>query len=228
MVQPGFAGAGEMTKRTAQSARRKSKGDKRERTRAALIEAATELVLEKGYERTTLEEVARHAGMTTGAIYGNFRNKEELFMALSVTTSGPIVPPMPPNTTFAEKMRILADAVIAATPQRRATAIGTLSFRIYALTHEKMLAQVQRETAEIYKRGTAWMEGLATDDDLPMPADMLIPTLRALAEGFWLQRFLTPDLVPDQVIHAAFAAFAGERTPVRQRKKRPTRPAASA
>jgi AcrR family transcriptional regulator len=32
------------------------------------------MIREKGYARTTLEAVAQRAGMTTGAIYGNFKN----------------------------------------------------------------------------------------------------------------------------------------------------------
>ena len=75
---------------THASARGKPKGDKRERTRAALLEAARALIREKGYERTTLEEVARRAGMTTGAIYGNFKNRDELFIALGQTYWAPI------------------------------------------------------------------------------------------------------------------------------------------
>ena len=58
----------------------KPKGDKRDRTRTALLEAARALIREKGYERTTMEQVARRAGMTTGAIYGNFKNRGELFI----------------------------------------------------------------------------------------------------------------------------------------------------
>lgn len=209
-----------MGRATTLSARRRPKGDKRQRTRARLIAAATELVREKGYERTTLEDVARRAGMTTGAIYGNFRNKEALFMALSVTHNGPIIPEFPPNSTFGEKMHLLADAVIAQIPQRRASAIGFMSFRTYALTHEKMRRQAQAETAEIYRRGSAWMRGLASDDELPMPAEMLIPVLRGLAEGLWIQRFLAPELVPDETFHAAFAAIAGKRTPSKLKKRR--------
>ena len=64
------------------SSRGKPKGDKRERTRTALLEAARAVIHEKGYERTTIEEVAKRAGMTTGAIYGNFKNRDELFVAL--------------------------------------------------------------------------------------------------------------------------------------------------
>src|SRR6476646_93417 len=87
------------------SARHKPKGDKRHRTRAALLEAARALIREKGYECTTMEEVARRAGMTTGAIYGNFKNRDELFIALGQTYWPPIAPKVAPGATFAEAMR---------------------------------------------------------------------------------------------------------------------------
>src|SRR5499426_2244171 len=96
------------------AARRKPKGDKRERTRAALLEAARVLIREKGYERTTIEEVARRAGMTTGAIYGNFKNRDELFIALGQTYWAPVTPRIAPNATFAEAMRALAKATLKA------------------------------------------------------------------------------------------------------------------
>ena len=35
-----------------------------------------------------MEEVAKRAGMTTGAIYGNFKNRDELFIALGQTVLG--------------------------------------------------------------------------------------------------------------------------------------------
>jgi len=78
------------------SLRGRPKGDKRERTRTALLEAARALVRERGYERTTLERVAHRAGMTTGAIYGNFKNRDELFIALGQTYWAPIAPKIAP------------------------------------------------------------------------------------------------------------------------------------
>src|ERR1700754_1724812 len=93
----------------ASPARGKPKGDKRDRTRAALLEAARALIREKGYERTTLEEVASRAGMTTGAIYGNFRNRDELFIALGQTYWPPVAPRVPPGATFPQAMRALAE-----------------------------------------------------------------------------------------------------------------------
>src|SRR5580765_5035246 len=106
------------------SARSKPKGDKRERTRAALLEAARALIRKKGHERTTMEEVARRAGMTTGAIYGNFKNRDELFIALGQTYWAPIAPRVPPGATFAEAMRAFAEATLAAVHDRTPVAVG--------------------------------------------------------------------------------------------------------
>jgi AcrR family transcriptional regulator len=47
-------------------------------TRSRLIEAAVEVFAERGYEGTKVQDVARRAGLTTGAIYANFRDKNEL------------------------------------------------------------------------------------------------------------------------------------------------------
>ena len=51
-------------------------------TREALLDAAEEVFLEKGVARTSLEQIARHAGMTRGAVYWHFRNKADLFRAM--------------------------------------------------------------------------------------------------------------------------------------------------
>src|SRR6187431_3422450 len=108
-----------MTVKATKSSRRRPKGDKRDRTRATLLEAARVIVREKGYARTTLEAVARRAGMTTGAIYGNFKNRDELFIALGQTYWAPVKPQIKPGATFAEAMRALAKATLAAVDERR-------------------------------------------------------------------------------------------------------------
>jgi hypothetical protein len=46
------------------------------------------------------------------------------------------------------------------------------------------------------------------EEDLPMPADQLVRVVHALIEGLVFQRLLTPELVPDKVFRAAFAALA--------------------
>ena len=196
---------------TEPSRRGQPKGDKRARTRAKLLEAARELIREKGYERATMEEVARRAGMTSGAIYGNFKNRDELFIALGQTYWAPIKPVIRPGSSFAEKMRAFAEATIAAIPERRVGAVGRLTGMAYALTDEALRARVHEATAQSYDWGAAWLGSAAEDGELPMPPDVLVVVIHAITEGLLFQRFLTPDLVPDAAFHAAFAALAGER-----------------
>jgi AcrR family transcriptional regulator len=190
------------------NARRRPKGDKRARTRAKLIDATRALIREKGYERTTLSAVAQRAGMTSGAIYGNFKNKEELFMAVAEIAGAPIRPIIKPGMNFAEIMHAMAEAVIAALPQRRASIVGALGFHAYALTHPEFQARVVAATTEIYRTMAAGIRASAPPGVLPMPPESLVAVLHALTDGLLLQRFLTPELVPDGVIFAAFAALA--------------------
>lgn len=53
-----------------------------EATREALLDAAEEVFFDHGVARTSLEQIARHAGMTRGAVYWHFKNKADLFHAL--------------------------------------------------------------------------------------------------------------------------------------------------
>ena len=192
------------------SARRKPKGDKRERTRAALLEAARGLIREKGYERTTMEEVAKRAGMTTGAIYGNFKNRDELFIALGQTYWAPIVPQVAPGATFAEAMRALAKATLAAVHDRAPVAVGRLTGLAYTLSNSELRARVHGITKSSYEIGAEWLRTFDASE-LPMPADVLVRVLHALIEGLVMQRILTPELCPDKVFYEAFAALTRER-----------------
>ena len=190
------------------SARRRPKGDKRARTRAALVDAARQIIREQGYDALTLAAVAERAGMTTGAIYGNFRNRTDLLMAIAEVSGAPIIAKTWPGMSVRELMRSTAEAVIEALPQRRAAMVGTLGFHIQTLTHEDLRARAIAETAEIYRRiATATLQ-LIPAEKLPMPVDVLIPVTHALLDGLVLHRILTPELVPDEVIYAAFDAIA--------------------
>jgi AcrR family transcriptional regulator len=195
---------------TTSNPRRRPKGDKRQRTRAALIQAAIELIGEQGFERTTLAAVAARAGMTTGAIYGNFKNREELFMAVGEIRGAPITPRLWPGMSFADLMRSQAEAVIAALPQRRQAAIGTLSFHAYSLTHEELREQRVEVNGRIYAAGAQFLS-MFPREDLPMEPRLLMPVLHALIDGIVLQRLITPELVPDEAIYAAFEAFAAKK-----------------
>lgn len=50
-----------------------------EKTRIALLAAAEQLFLDKGVAHTSLDQIARAAGVTRGAVYWHFENKAHLF-----------------------------------------------------------------------------------------------------------------------------------------------------
>lgn len=51
------------------------------KTREKILAAALELYTEKGYHNTTVDEIAKKAGLSTGIAYRYFRNKKELLLA---------------------------------------------------------------------------------------------------------------------------------------------------
>src|SRR6187455_1659612 len=200
-----------MVERPLKSSRQVPKGDKRDRTRATLLKAARAIVREKGHARTTLAAVARRAGMTTGAIYGNFKNREELFIALGQTYWAPVKPRIKPGATFAEAMRAMAEVTLEAIPERTTAAVGRLTGLAYALESPELRARVREVTAASYEFGAEWLRTVGDQRELPMPPEQLVCVIHALIEGLVLQRILTPELFPDEVFFAAFEALAHDR-----------------
>jgi AcrR family transcriptional regulator len=59
---------------------------KAEETRDRILDAALRLFRERGFEQTTMREVAVEAGVATGAAYYYYRSKEDLVMAFYLRT----------------------------------------------------------------------------------------------------------------------------------------------
>ncbi len=51
-------------------------------TREHLLKSAAQVFAEKGFHGASMDEVAARAGFSKGAVYSNFRNKEDLFLDL--------------------------------------------------------------------------------------------------------------------------------------------------
>ena len=82
-----------------------SRAEKRQITRKALIDAATELLARNGIRATTLEAVAERAGLHVQTLYRHFSNKGELFAALE-------------ESLFLEQKALLED------PERQSSTLG--------------------------------------------------------------------------------------------------------
>jgi AcrR family transcriptional regulator len=54
---------------------------KKRETRQAILQAAVRLFAERGYDGTSIEDLARAAGIGKATVYGYFREKREIFLA---------------------------------------------------------------------------------------------------------------------------------------------------
>jgi AcrR family transcriptional regulator len=85
------------------------------------------MIRRKGYERTTMEEVARRAGMTTGAIYRELQESRGAVHRARAEVLGADRSEGRAGATFAEAMRALATATLAAVDDRAPVAVGRLT-----------------------------------------------------------------------------------------------------
>lgn len=59
-----------------------SRSERQRQTREALVFAARAVFAEVGYHAASLDQIARHAGFSKGAVYSNFEGKAALFLAV--------------------------------------------------------------------------------------------------------------------------------------------------
>ena len=57
-------------------------GERSERSRTAILDAALEWFSHRGYGATSMRDIAGKAGVSTGSVYHHFQDKEAIFQAL--------------------------------------------------------------------------------------------------------------------------------------------------
>src|SRR5215211_8996587 len=67
---------------TGAPGKRLTREDKRQANRARILQAARKVFGRRGYHGATIEEIADESGLSNGAVYYNFENKEDLFLEL--------------------------------------------------------------------------------------------------------------------------------------------------
>ena len=55
---------------------------KAEQTRRSIVEKSSPIFNKKGFSGTSMSDICRAIGLTKGAVYGNFRNKDEIALAV--------------------------------------------------------------------------------------------------------------------------------------------------
>ena len=189
-------------------------GGKRARTRQALIDAAVALVREQGFANVSMEAVAARAGVSRGSIYGNFRDRNDLMMAIARDRSPPINPGLMPGWTFREQMRAMGQAVAKAARERRPAGVHRAAYLMNVLSDETLRRRVAAEGREIRRQVVEGWERLGKPaDPLPMPMDQFVRIIAALTDGLLIAHFQNPEDFDEALIVSAFEALAGPAEP---------------
>ena len=72
-----------------------------------------------------------------------------------------------------------------------------------------MRTRLAKANAEVYRAAVKRVTESARLDELPMPPDKLVRVLHAVIDGLTFLHALTPDLIDEEVVVAAFEALAG-------------------
>lgn len=197
---------------------RLTRAESQARTRAALLDAAERVFVERGFMGASVERITEAAGYSRGAFYSNFDSKEELFAALLQDRVYTRYRAMAAGTAPDEKSSLrdlgLRLADIQAEPQ------GQWLFRLWLelLAHagrdsefRSLAAEFWRGTREI---GAAAIEhGFAANGQTPpLPPKDIATSMIALDIGLALQHFVDPEGAPldlyPVLYEALFSPFA--------------------
>ncbi|HVS29259.1 MAG TPA: TetR/AcrR family transcriptional regulator [Solirubrobacteraceae bacterium] len=176
--------------------------EKQARTRAALLDAAARVFVERGFAGASVELIAAEAGYTRGAFYSNFSTKEQLFAELLQDRVYSLYRDMAENSAQPTRptLREVGErlAALQADPE------GRWLFRLWLelLAHAGRDEQF-RQIAAGFWSGTRALSIEAikahyreAGTDPPAPPDQIATAMIALDIGLALQNFVDPDAVP--------------------------------
>lgn len=180
------------------------RGQQKAATRGRLLEAAQAVFARRGYHAASVDEIARRAGATTGALYAHFAGKEELFLAvLDLTLAEDVrgyAEASGAETKMAGQARAGADRWMEVLSERPEYFPLFIEFWAYAVRtphvrerFAERFAALRIATGRIVAAG-ARADGIELDGQ---HAEQLGTFVNALANGLALEKLVDPEAVPD-------------------------------
>jgi AcrR family transcriptional regulator len=175
-------------------------------TRRRLIDAGEAVFARSGYHGASVEEIAREAGASTGALYSNFAGKEDLFLALfeervaaDVRDYSQIAAE---GATVEEQARGPADHWMEILRERPDYFPLFIEFWAYAIREPRLQKRLASQFVALRSSSARLaLEGAAQQGvSLSAEAGELVGILiNALGNGLALEKLADPDAVPDSL-----------------------------
>jgi AcrR family transcriptional regulator len=194
--------------------RRLTRSEAKAQTRQRLLGAAARVFAQKGYGGATLEEIAASAGYSTGALYANFDNKDQLFLEVVAARR---------SRAAAERAEVVAGIFAEEPPEGVDPFEGLSKLFVQVADRERELAPLQAEFWLYAVRNPAAMGLIAASlaeqvetlepvvarylerlDGAPDATAREVTTvLLALFQGLVRRRRLDPAALPDDLVARA-------------------------
>jgi AcrR family transcriptional regulator len=190
---------------------------RRQQTREYLLDAAAQVFAQRGFHGASLDQVAAAAGFTKGAVYSNFKNKDELFLALieaayrrEMTALKETIgeSEVPAVARLGDFVGLIRDE-LAQMPDNWASLY--LEFTVYAMRNPAARDRLNElEAADIAAvagliDGERTAAGLAPGEQAVRQAQLIT----ALFRGINLMRALAPDTVGPELLEEALDFVIG-------------------
>ena len=192
---------------------RLTRKEKQALTRECLMHSAARVFARRGLQQASIDEVAEDAGFTKGAFYANFKNKEELFLAMLderfAKRIEDIERVIAGEGSAAEKARRAGDAFVQNLRADREWERLFFEFSAYAARDEDF-------RQELVTRYRAMRDGIAAALQAhaeqvgrqgALPQSQVAWMTCVMANGFALERLLEGDAVPDELYGTMLMIF---------------------
>ncbi len=202
-------------------------------TRTNLLEAAAQVFQTRGFAGASVDEIAAAAGFSKGAVYSNFKSKEDLFLAL---VDQRVQAQIQDFADLATQNRVDAANLIGAFSGAYRSLQASESewvlwteFTLYALRDPKL----RRQLVARGRDASAVVVDVVRQDcqelgiSPPLPAEQLATIYIALFAGLGQLAAIDPEAVPEELFGAAIvfvrnAMQALGKTPRAKGRRRPS------
>lgn len=203
---------------------------RRPQTTAALVDAAYEVFAERGFHGASIEDICERAGLTRGAFYSNFANKEELFFRLFDRHADRVVAfwtdALAGSEAAEDPLATLFEGLFQQEKDEQHWFLISAEFSLYAIrnpaTAEKLAEYDRRLREQIVPFLQDFFRRAGRKPDIDL--DLLARLLTAVHEGGMMQSLVEPAKLPLGTLERTFLAplFAAVSHEKPQRARRGT------
>lgn len=183
--------------------------------RAGLLAAATTVFARQGVDASSVEDVARAAGFTKGAVYSNFGSKDDLVAALVADHTAAylalgLAAADSTDGSMTAKARALGDRLDAASQDERDWHLLFVELWQRAVRGDPASAGFHERRDQLRDAIAAAVtaQAAATNSTLTLPAEHVATAIMALANGMAMERLIAPHEAPDGLTGHVLAALA--------------------